>query len=75
MQYDRDVSIKGHCVSGMINFGDQEPQKFVLGHIVLGRPITSPYFLHRHDYVCKIIKLSLALPQHIQAVSVQSLKV
>jgi len=43
MQNDRDVSIKWHCVSGTMNFGDQGSySKFVRGHIVSGRPFTPP---------------------------------
>jgi len=31
MQYDRDVSLQGHCVYGKINFGDQGSQKIRTG--------------------------------------------
>ena len=44
---DRDVSIQGHCVFGMIHFGDQGSQKkFVWEHIVSGRPIIQPSCSH-----------------------------
>jgi len=42
---DRDVSMKGHCVFGTINFGNQGSQTIFRGHIVSGCLITPFDFL------------------------------
>ena len=42
MHYYRDVSIQRHYVSRTINLGTRGPRKFVRGHIVPERLVTSP---------------------------------